>query len=214
MDEVLSGMGRTGAWFAYQHFGVAPDILTMAKGLGSGYYPIAAMMARQELVDVVGRSGGFMHGHTYAGNPLACATGLAVIGVMDSEQLVSNALKQGAYLREQLDHLASQYDCIGDVRGIGMVQGLELVEDKASKQPFPASFNAFDKLTALAKDRGLLIYPRRSLNGLEGDHVLITPPLTVTAADIDDIIALLDDSLAAFQQVALKQVALEQAACS
>jgi adenosylmethionine-8-amino-7-oxononanoate aminotransferase len=172
----------------------------MAKGLGSGYYPIAAMMARQELVDVVGRSGGFMHGHTYAGNPLACATGLAVIGVMDSEQLVSNALKQGAYLREQLDHLASQYDCIGDVRGIGMVQGLELVEDKASKQPFPASFNAFDKLTALAKDRGLLIYPRRSLNGLEGDHVLITPPLTVTAADIDDIIALLDDSLAAFEQ--------------
>ena len=214
MDEVLSGMGRTGAWFAYQHFGVAPDILALAKGLGSGYYPIAAMMARQELVDEVSRSGGFMHGHTYAGNPLACATGLAVIGVMDSEQLISNSLEQGAYLRQQLDRLALKYDCIGNVRGVGLLQGVELVQDKASKHPFPASFNAFDKLTALAKDRGLLIYPRRSLNGLEGDHVLITPPLTVTAADIDDIIALLDDSLAAFQQVALKQVALEQAACS
>jgi 4-aminobutyrate aminotransferase-like enzyme len=125
---------------------------------------------------------------------------------MNSEQLVSNSLKQGAYLRQQLDQLARKYGCIGNVRGIGLLQGVELVQDKASKQPYPASFNAFDKLTALAKDHGLLIYPRRCLNGLEGDHVLITPPLTVTAADIDDIIALLDKSLAAFEQMALERV--------
>lgn len=207
MDEVLSGMGRTGAWFAYQHYGVAPDILALAKGMGSGYYPIAAMMARQELVDAVGRSGGFMHGHTYAGNPLACATGLAVIDVMTSEKLVSNAAEQGVYLRRQLEQLAEKYDCIGNVRGIGLLQGVELVQDKVSKQPFPAAFNAFDRLTALAKARGLLIYPRRCLNGLEGDHVLITPPLTVTGADIDDIIALFDGSLADFEQIAREQAA-------
>lgn len=207
MDEVLSGMGRTGAWFAYQHFGVAPDILTLAKGLGSGYYPIAAMMARQELVDVVGASGGFMHGHTYAGNPLACATGLAVIDVMNSENLVSNAAEQGIYLRRQLDQLARKYPCIGDVRGVGLLQGVELVQDKVTKQPFPASFNAFDKLTAVAKARGLLIYPRRCLNGVEGDHVLITPPLTVTASDIDDIIELFDHSLADFEQLVREQAA-------
>ncbi|WP_028669557.1 aspartate aminotransferase family protein [Saccharospirillum impatiens] len=200
MDEVLSGMGRTGAWFAYQHYGVAPDILTLAKGLGSGYYPIAAMMARQELVDSVSKSGGFMHGHTYAGNPLACATGLAVIGVMNAEDLVSNAAEQGVYLRRKLEELSDKYDCIGNVRGIGLLQGVELVQNSASKQPYPASFNAFDRLTALAKARGLLIYPRRCLNGLEGDHVLITPPLTVTAADVDDIIALFDASLADFEQ--------------
>jgi adenosylmethionine-8-amino-7-oxononanoate aminotransferase len=205
MDEVLSGMGRTGAWFAYQHFGVAPDILALAKGLGSGYYPVAAMMARQELVDVVGRNGGFMHGHTYAGNPLACATGLAVIDVMDTEQLVSNALERGVYLRQQLEQLALKYDCIGNVRGIGLLQGVELVQNKTTKEPYPAAFNAFDKITTQAKSRGLLIYPRRSLNGLAGDHVLITPPLTVTEVDIDNIIALLDDSLAAFEQLALAQ---------
>ncbi|SIT02351.1 aspartate aminotransferase family protein [Neptunomonas antarctica] len=209
MDEVLSGMGRTGAWFAYQHFGVVPDILALAKGLGSGYYPIAAMMARKELVDVVGRSGGFMHGHTYAGNPLACATGLAVIDVMESEQLVSNSLKQGSYLRQQLEQLALKYDCIGNVRGIGLLQGVELVRDKTTKEPYPAAFNAFAKITSLAKDRGLLIYPRRCLNGLAGDHVLITPPLTVTVADIDEIITLLDESLAAFGQIVL-----EREACS
>ncbi|MHA7879670.1 MAG: aminotransferase family protein [Saccharospirillum sp.] len=207
MDEVLSGMGRTGAWFAYQHFGVAPDILALAKGLGAGYYPIAAMMARQTLVDAVSRSGGFMHGHTYAGNPLACATGLAVIDVMEREDLVSNAMERGAYLRMRLDQLAEKYECVGQVRGIGLLQGVELVQDKTGKRPFPAAFNAFDKLTALAKARGLLIYPRRCLNGLEGDHVLITPPLTVTAADIDDIIALFDDSLAAFEQLAREQAA-------
>lgn len=207
MDEVLSGMGRTGAWFAYQHYGVTPDILALAKGLGSGYYPIAAMMARQELVDSVGRSGGFMHGHTYAGNPLACATGQAVIEVMKSENLVSNAAEQGVYLRQQLEKLASKYPSIGNVRGIGLLQGVELVQDPATQQPFPASFNAFDKLTEVAKARGLLIYPRRCLNGLEGDHVLITPPLTVTESDIDDIVELFDQSLADFEQLVREQAA-------
>lgn len=207
MDEVLCGMGRTGAWFAYQHYGVTPDILALAKGLGSGYYPIAAMMARQELVDSVGRRGGFMHGHTYAGNPLACATGQAVIEVMKSENLVSNAAEQGVYLRQQLEKLASKYPSIGNVRGIGLLQGVELVQDPATQQPFPASFNAFDKLTEVAKARGLLIYPRRCLNGLEGDHVLITPPLTVTASDIDDIVELFDQSLADFEQLVREQAA-------
>jgi adenosylmethionine-8-amino-7-oxononanoate aminotransferase len=201
MDEVLSGMGRTGKWFAYQHFGIAPDILTLAKGLGSGYYPIAAMMARKELVDVVDLSGGFMHGHTYAGNPLACATGLAVIDVMNTEQLISNSSKQGTYLHQQLELLALKHNCIGDIRGIGLLQGLELVQNKITKEPYPPSFNAFEKITTLAKKHGLLIYPRRCLNGLAGDHVLITPPLTVTSEDIDEIISLLDESFTAFEQI-------------
>ncbi|GGX45093.1 aminotransferase family protein [Saccharospirillum salsuginis] len=199
MDEVLSGMGRTGEWFAYQHWGVAPDILAMAKGLGSGYYPIAAMMARGDLVETVTDGGGFMHGHTYAGNPLACATGLAVIDAIDEENLIDNTREQGRHLRARLDELADKYGCIGQVRGIGLLQGVELVRDPTTKEPFPADLNAFDILTRLAKQRGLLIYPRRSLNGLRGDHVLITPPLTVTRQQIDDIVELFDDSLAAFE---------------
>lgn len=141
-----------------------------------------------------------MHGHTYAGNPLACATGLAVIDVMDEENLVGNTLEQGRYLRTRLDELAKKYRFVGDVRGIGLLQGVELVHDKITKEPFPVQLNAFDRLTRLAKQRGLLIYPRRSLNGLRGDHVLITPPLTVMRRDIDRIIELFDDSLTAFEE--------------
>ncbi len=197
LDEVLSGMGRTGQWFAYQHWGVKPDLLTLAKGLGAGYYPVAAMLARQEIVDSVIASGGFMHGHTYAGNPLACATGLAVIRAMKEEKLVANAAEQGAYLRAGLDALAEKHPCVGNVRGIGLLQGVELVADRASREPWPAERNIFNEITRLAKERGLLIYPRRSIDGVRGDHVLITPPLTVTRTEIDEILHLFDQSLSA-----------------
>jgi len=200
MDEVLCGMGRTGAWFAYQHWGVVPDILTLAKGLGAGYYPVAALLARADIVDTVVARGGFMHGHTYAGNPLACATGIAVLEVMREENLVNNALEQGSYLREQLECLANTSPIIGNVRGIGLLQGVEFVQDKTSKTPFPADIHVFNLITRFAKARGLLVYPRRSINGLHGDHVLIAPPLTVARADIDEIVRLFADSVAALEQ--------------
>ncbi|WP_409522962.1 aspartate aminotransferase family protein [Nitrincola sp. MINF-07-Sa-05] len=200
MDEVLSGMGRTGEWFAWQHWDIRPDILALAKGMGAGYYPIAAIMARDELVDTIQSKSGFMHGHTYAGNPLACATGLAVIRAMKDEAVLENVRKEGVYLREQLDWLKSRHACIGDVRGIGFLQGVELVQSQSSKEPFPAEFNAFNKITQIAKDNGLLIYPRRCLNGVLGDHFLVTPPLNTTHQQIDEIIALLDQSLTEFAQ--------------
>ncbi len=195
LDEVLTGMGRTGKWFAYQHFGIKPDLMALAKGMGAGYYPVAAMLARQELVDSVMKSGGFMHGHTYAGNPLACATGLAVLQATQEENLVQNAVEMGDYLRSGLEQLKEKYPVIGDVRGIGLLQGIEFVADPTKHTPFPAELHVFNKITQLAKKRGLLIYPRRSLNGVKGDHVLITPPLTVTKAEIDQILHLFDLSL-------------------
>lgn len=196
LDEVLSGMGRTGEWFAYQHWGVKPDLIALAKGMGAGYYPVAAMMARQELVDQVLETGGFMHGHTYAGNPLACATALAVVRATKEQELVANAARQGAYLREGLDKLAEKHACIGQVRGVGLLQGVEFVADRDSKAPYPAEDNIFNEITRLAKARGLLVYPRRTLDGVRGDHVLITPPLTVTREEIDEILRLFDQSLA------------------
>lgn len=196
LDEVLSGMGRTGEWFAYQHWGVKPDLIALAKGMGAGYYPVAAMMARQELVDQVLETGGFMHGHTYAGNPLACATALAVVRATKEQELVANAARQGAYLREGLDKLAEKHACIGQVRGVGLLQGVEFVADRDSKTPYPAEDNIFNEITRLAKARGLLVYPRRTLDGVRGDHVLITPPLTVTREEIDEILRLFDQSLA------------------
>lgn len=196
LDEVLSGMGRTGEWFAYQHWGVKPDLIALAKGMGAGYYPVAAMMARQELVDQVLETGGFMHGHTYAGNPLACATALAVVRATKEQELVTNAARQGAYLRVGLDKLAEKHACIGQVRGVGLLQGVEFVADRDSKTPYPAEDNIFNEITRLAKARGLLVYPRRTLDGVRGDHVLITPPLTVTREEIDEILRLFDQSLA------------------
>ena len=199
MDEVLSGVGRTGAWFAWQHWGVCPDILALAKGMGAGYYPIAAIMAKAEIVDLVQSSGGFMHGHTYAGNPLACATGLAVISAMQEENLIEHVKHQGDYLHQRLLQLKSRYPFIGDVRGIGYLQGVELVQPNGDKTPFSAQMNVFNKITSFAKAHGLLIYPRRCLNGIEGDHFLVTPPLTTTRAELDEIIEKLDLALQDFQ---------------
>lgn len=184
-DEVLSGVGRTGTWFAYQQWGVAPDLLTTAKGLGAGYYPVGALLCRTELVDTVMASGGFQHGHTYAGNPLACATGLAAVEAIRNENLLDNVAARGDQLRQGLESLKARFDCIGDVRGIGVLWGVELVMDPESKSPFPAEANLFAKVTALAKEEGLLIYPRRTLDGLAGDHFLVSPPLNISAQEVD-----------------------------
>ncbi|UQG55368.1 MULTISPECIES: aminotransferase class III-fold pyridoxal phosphate-dependent enzyme [unclassified Marinobacter] len=182
-DEVLSGVGRTGTWFAYQNWGIAPDLLTTAKGLGAGYYPVGALLSRANIVDTVMANGGFQHGHTYAGNPLACATGLAVVETIRTEKLLDNVVARGAQLCEGMTALKARFDFVGNVRGIGLLWGMELVMDPVTKSPFPAEANLFASVTALAKEEGLLIYPRRTLNGLAGDHFLITPPLNISESE-------------------------------
>ena len=201
LDEVLTGVGRTGQWFAYQHWGATPDIMALAKGMGAGYYPVAAMLAPRKIVDAVVNSGGFMHGHTYAGNPLACATGLAVIQTMKKDKILDNVVARGHRLRQGLEDIQAKFPVVGHVRGIGLLQAIELVEDPSTKAPFAASLNVFNKVTEIARDKfGLLIYPRRSLNGLAGDHFLISPPLTITDVEIDLILELLNETLAEFQR--------------
>ncbi|MDX1466364.1 MAG: aspartate aminotransferase family protein [Halomonas sp.] len=184
-DEVLCGVGRTGTWFAYQHYGVAPDLLTTAKGLGAGYYPIGALLAREAIVETVMASGGFQHGHTYAGNPLACATGLAAVEAVRREGLLDNVRARGEQLQRGLEALKARYAWLGDVRGLGLLWGVELVMDPVEKTPFPAEANLFARVTALAKEEGLLIYPRRTLNGLAGDHFLVSPPFTISEHEIE-----------------------------
>ncbi len=195
MDEVLTGVGRTGDWFAWQHSGVAPDIMTLAKGLGAGYYPVGAMLARHEITQPVMASGGFMHGHTYAGNPLACATALAVIQAIESEGIIDRVRSQGAALKQSLQALADEFSFVGDVRGRGLLLALEFVQDKATKEPFPASENVYALITRLAKAEGLLVYPRRCLDGVAGDHVLITPPLILDDETRREIVQKLKSTL-------------------
>ncbi|KAA0011349.1 aspartate aminotransferase family protein [Billgrantia pellis] len=199
-DEVLTGVGRTGAWFAYQHYGVTPDLLATAKGLGAGYYPVGAVLSRADIVATIMASGGFQHGHTYAGNPLACATGLAVVDAMQREHVLDNVAARGRELKEGLQALKARFPWVGDVRGLGLLWGVELVADADTKAPFPAEQNRFARITSLAREEGLLIYPRRTLNGVAGDHFLVTPPLTIDAADIAELLVRLERTMLRFDR--------------
>ncbi|MEZ5824749.1 MAG: aminotransferase class III-fold pyridoxal phosphate-dependent enzyme [Geminicoccaceae bacterium] len=186
-DEVMSGAGRTGRFLACEHEGVAPDITVLSKGLGAGYVPLGAMLARDDIVDAVLDAGGFPHGFTYAGNPLACAAGVAVLDAMEEDGMVANAARAGAMLKARLEALAQRFAFIGDVRGKGLLLAFELVSDRATRRPLPASLNAFDRVVELAYGEGLILYSRRSRGGIEGDHILVCPPLIVTPEQIDEI---------------------------
>ena len=183
LDEVMTGFGRTGKMFAYEHWNVEADIVALSKGMAAGYYPLGAVMARSAIVDEILNSGGFMHGHTYAGNPMACAVGLEVLHRITADNLCTNAQKMGAWLKNGLETLAECYPIIGQVRGKGLLLGLELVENPKTRQPFDATLDVAQLLVAEAMDEGLILYPRRPINGLAGDHVLVAPPLIITQGD-------------------------------
>lgn len=197
-DEVMTGGGRTGHFFGAQHWGTVPDIIALSKGFGAGYAPLGAMIAHEKLVNTVLDAGGFAHGFTYAGNPLACTAGLAVIEEIESENMIANAATVGGMLKSRLCDLMAKYEIIGDVRGEGLLLAFELVADRDSMTPLPAALNAYTRLVDIAYDNGLIIYSRRTRNGLEGDHFLVCPPLIATAEHVDEIVEVLDRSLAQF----------------
>ncbi len=197
-DEVMSGGGRTGRFFGAQHWDAAPDILAVSKGFGAGYVPLGAMVAQGHIVDTVLSGGGFLHGFTYAGNPLACATGLAVIEEIERQGMMENAAAVGGLLKGELAKLMNRFPFIGEVRGMGLLLAMELVADRETKAPLPPALRAFDRLTEAAYARGLIIYPRRSRGGYSGDHVLIAPPMITTPGQVDEIMGKLGDALEAF----------------
>ncbi|SFJ08079.1 Adenosylmethionine-8-amino-7-oxononanoate aminotransferase [Celeribacter neptunius] len=197
-DEVMTGAGRTGKFVASEHYDVIPDIVAMSKGLAAGYAPLGAMVAKGEIVEVVEAHGGFLHGYTYSGNPLACAAGLAVLEEMEEQGIIENAAKMGEILKARLMALMTRYPFIGDVRGKGLLLAFELTQDREEMAPLPKAWNAYLELVELAYERGLIIYSRRTRGGSEGDHFLICPPLIVTEAQIDEIMAILTAALDAF----------------
>jgi len=198
-DEVMSGAGRTGRYLAAEHWGIQPDIIALAKGLAAGYAPLGAMLADNRIIDPVLNSGGFQHGFTYAGNPLACAAGLAVTQEILEQGLMDQAASMGGLLKTELEGLMSEYGFIGDVRGKGLLLAFELVEHRETMKPLPVGLNAYARLVELAYERGLIIYSRRARDGLEGDHFMICPPMIVTPEHISEIIATLRESLDALQ---------------
>jgi len=192
LDEVMTGFGRTGKMFGYEHWDVEADIIALSKGMAAGYCPLGAVMTRCSIVNPLLNSGGFMHGYTYAGNPLACAVGREVLDIIIKEDLCNHASQTGTLLKAGLDSLARRYPIIGQVRGKGLLWGLEFVEDKNTRRPFAAALNIAQRLTDLAFKEGLIIYPRRSLNGLAGDHVLVAPPLIITSDEVSKVLRRLE----------------------
>jgi adenosylmethionine-8-amino-7-oxononanoate aminotransferase len=197
LDEVMSGMGRTGHLYACDEDGVAPDLLTIAKGLGAGYQPIGAMLVSERIYEtIIGGSGFFQHGHTYSGHAIACAAALEVQKVIAEDKLLENVKTCGRQLRGLLrDHYA-RHEHIGEVRGRGLFVGVELVKDRTTKAPFASelALNAAIKREAMA--RGLMVYPMGgTVDGASGDHVMLAPPFICTARDIDNIVSRLADAI-------------------
>ncbi len=194
LDEVMAGFGRTGRWFACDHWDVVPDIITMAKGINSGYVPLGAMTISQALSDwVVDRP--FAGGLTYSGHPLACAVAVASIEAFREEGIVENAGAMGDVLAMELPKLAERHPSIGDVRGLGLFWGVELVRDRETKEmlvPFNASGDAAAPVVRLAKaamERGLFLF-------VHWNVIMIAPPLTITGDELDEGLAILDEVLA------------------
>ena len=197
-DEVMTGAGRTGKFLAAEHWGITPDIVALSKGFGAGYAPLGATVAGSRIVEPILEAGGFLHGFTYAGNPLACSAGLGVLEVLEQEGLVANAAAMGDVLMARLRGLMDRYAFIGDVRGKGLLTAFEFVADRETMEPLPVGLNAHSKLVEMAYERGLIIYSRRTRGGVAGDHFLVAPPLIITEPQIDEMMAILTDSLDAF----------------
>ena len=198
MDEVMSGAGRTGKFLASEHWNVRPDLVALSKGFGAGYAPLGAMIADEDMVEAVLRAGGFAHGHTYAGNPLACSAGLAVLAEIDRLDLMTNAEAMGDVLMAGLTDLMARYAFIGDVRGKGLLTAFELVADRSTMAPLPKELKAYERFLEICYERNLITYSRRTRGGVDGDHFLICPPMIVTEPQIGEILNILDDSLGVF----------------
>jgi adenosylmethionine-8-amino-7-oxononanoate aminotransferase len=204
LDEVMCGMGRTGTRHAWEQEGIAPDIQAIAKGLGGGYQPIGAMLASTRIVDVIrDGSGAFQHGHTYLAHPLACAAALEVQRVIDDEQLLDRVKTLGAQLERRLTERFGNHRHVGDIRGRGLFQAIELVADRGTRAPFDPALKLNQRIKAIAFEGGLGCYPAGGcMDGRSGDHVLLAPPYIATSDDID----MIADRLGQAVDLALKSV--------
>jgi len=208
-DEVMTGMGRTGRNFAIEHWDITPDILIAAKGLSSGYAPLGAVIATKKIIDGIA-SGSFLHGFTYNAHPISLASGRAVLRRLQQQKLVQAAdsgreRTAAAKLQRTLSTLLD-LETVGEVRGVGLLRGVEFVSDKHSKRPFAPELNFAGRVTTAALQRGLLVYPIQGcVDGVSGDHLLIAPPAVITEDQIDWAVDQLRNSIEeAGTQVATK----------
>ncbi len=206
-DEILCGAGRTGTWWSIEPYGVAPDIMTLGKGISGGYAPLSAVAAPERILDAIaGGSGDFLHAQTFSHHPVACAAGLAAVRYLKQHKLVERCSQLGVVLHQRLATLKA-LPHVGDVRGRGLLAGIEFVEDKATRAPFPRTARFAETFTDAALEAGLTVWPNVGhADGVNGDLVLVAPPFIITEGEIDEVVALLaralQDTLKAVKAVA------------
>ena len=200
-DEVMTGFGRTGANFGVDHWGVVPDMIATAKGISGGYIPLGAVIVRDPIVAAFEQNrSNFVGGHTYSGHPVAAAVGLAVLRYIQEHGLVQNAREVGAYLLDGLRRLQARHPIVGDVRGLGLMVGLEFVADRKTRAPFPPEREIARAIAVEALERGLVSYPGTgSVDGVMGDHMKFTPPLILSREQADELVTMLDAAIGAVE---------------
>ncbi|WP_040683411.1 aspartate aminotransferase family protein [Thermosinus carboxydivorans] len=201
-DEVMTGFGRTGAMFAIEDYGVIPDMICAAKGMSAGYSPLGAVIVKDEIYETFKQGSGiFVHGHTYGGNPLSAAVAVAVIRTLIEDKLVENSRVVGSYLLEKLREKLQPFWFVGDVRGKGLMQGVEIVKNKATKEPFPAALGLAEKLTVTLMKHGVVVYPGSgNADGENGDQFLLAPPLIITKEQADELVEAMVAGFAEFDK--------------
>jgi adenosylmethionine-8-amino-7-oxononanoate aminotransferase len=199
LDEVMCGMGRCGTLYAFEQEGVVPDLVTVAKGLGAGYQPIGATLVAKHIYDtIVSGSGFFQHGHTYLGHAAACAGALAVQRRLHDDGLLARVNPLGSLLEKKLRAAFGNHPHVGDIRGRGLFWGLELVSDRASKTPFDPKLRVHARVKKEALKAGLMCYPMGgTLDGVQGDHVLLAPPFILEEVQLDELVSKLGSALEA-----------------
>ncbi len=189
-DEVITGFGRTGRWFAMQHWNVQADLMIFAKGITSGYLPLSGVMLTRQVHDTLKSvKGPFQHGFTYSGHPTACAVALRNLQIIEDEHLVERVAEIGSYLQDRLQKLLS-HDIVGDVRGLGLVAGVEFVRDRKTKEQFDLSLGVARRVWTAALEMGVIVRP------LPGDVIALSPPFVISEHEIDRVVTVLDQAIA------------------
>jgi adenosylmethionine-8-amino-7-oxononanoate aminotransferase len=187
-DEIMTGIGRTGKPFAVNHWNLEPDLILVGKGVASGYAPLGAVLVSARVAEAFARgSGAFQHGFTYQAHPVSAAAGNAVLDRIEKQKLFDRARSAGQELRRSLAPLA-KHPQVGEVRGLGLLVGIEFVKDQATREPFPREANVAEKIRQAALKRNVLTYPSQGcVDGLRGDHILLAPPFVISAEECSQI---------------------------
>ncbi|HTZ73532.1 MAG TPA: aspartate aminotransferase family protein [Candidatus Aquilonibacter sp.] len=203
-DEVMSGMGRTGKPFAIEHWGVAPDMILVGKGIASGYAPLGAVIASGQVVQAIARgSGTLLHGFTYNAHPVAAAAGNAVLDYIERGNLFARVEQAGRELHQALEPL-KRYSVVGDVRGLGLLVGIEFVRDPKTREPYPADARVAYRIQDDALEAGVMTYPIQGCaDGERGDHILLAPPYIINSGMIQMIASALDHAVSDLERTRL-----------